>query len=122
VEIPYVFGTLDAATSRPFTAKDHEISRTVSRYWVNFVRTGDPNDRGLPRWPAFAAPSFELMELGDRFQSRPIFPAAHRKVIDAYLDHGGGTSPLDAIRPMLEAAKAAAAAQAKSGAAASSGK
>ena len=115
VEIPYVFGTLDAAPNRPFTAEDHEISRIVSRYWVNFVRTGNPNGRGLPQWPAFAAPSFELMELGDRFQARPIFPAEQRKVLDEYLDHGGGTSPLDALKDMLEAAKAAADAQAKSG-------
>lgn len=122
VEIPYVFGTLDAAPSRPFTTKDHDISRTVSGYWVNFVRTGNPNGRGLPPWPVFAAPSFELMELGDRFQPRQIFPVAQRKVLDEYLDHGGGTSPLDAVMPMIKAAKAAAGAQGKSEKAAPSGK
>lgn len=115
VEIPYVFGTLDAAPNRPFTAKDHEISRIVSRYWVNFVRTGNPNGRGLPRWPAFAAPPFELMELGDRFQARPIFPAPQRNLFDEYLEEGGGTSPLDALMEMIEAAKAAAATQDKTG-------
>jgi para-nitrobenzyl esterase len=122
VEIPYVFGTLDAAPDRPFTSKDHEISRIVSRYWVNFVRTGNPNGHGLPKWPAFSAPSFELMELGDRFQPRPIFPAEQRKVFDEYLDQGGGTSPLDALKDMINAAKAAAAAQGKSGNSAPSGK
>ena len=121
VEIPYVFGTLDAAPNRPFTAKDYEISKTVSRYWVNFVRTGNPNGGDLPQWPPFAAPSFELMELGNRFQPRPIFSAAQRKVLDEYLDNGGGTSPLDALKQMIEDAKAAAAAQGKSGNKAPSG-
>ena len=29
------------------------MSRTVSGYWANFVRTGGPNGAGLPDWPRY---------------------------------------------------------------------
>ena len=32
---------------------DRALARLVSSYWVNFVRTGNPNGAGLPDWPSF---------------------------------------------------------------------
>lgn len=95
-EIPYVFGTLDAAPSRGFTANDRQLSRTMNQYWVNFIRTGDPNGRELPKWPVFDSTSFDIMEFGDAVLARPILMAAKREIIDDYLDQGGGTGQFDA--------------------------
>ena len=50
-EVPYVMNAL-AMSNRPFTDDDRRIADTLSSYWANFIRTGDPNGRGLPRWPA----------------------------------------------------------------------
>ncbi len=66
-ELPYVFDTLDAAPDRPFVAVDREIAERMAGYWVNFVKTGTPNGRGLPQWPPFDAAAPAVMEIGDRF-------------------------------------------------------
>jgi carboxylesterase type B len=48
------------------------MAATTSSYWANFVATGDPNGKGLPKWPPFDASDPATMELGDRFAPRPI--------------------------------------------------
>jgi para-nitrobenzyl esterase len=73
-EIPYVFGTLGAAPERGFSAADVAFSDRVSRYWINFVRSGNPNGVGLPEWPAFNRDRPQLMQLGEPM--RPILLGA----------------------------------------------
>lgn len=66
-EIPYVFNSLHASPERPFTDRDHAIATTMSQFWANFVKHGDPNGEGLPRWPTFAGMATNVMELGRNF-------------------------------------------------------
>ena len=75
-EIPYVFNNLKAPRVYPdgsspelasASAKDGEFAETVSSYWVNFAKTGDPNGKSLPPWPAFRdASSGRAMNLGQQ--------------------------------------------------------
>ena len=89
-EVPYVFGTLDATPERGFTQQDREISARMMRYWANFVKTGDPNEKSLPQWkPATSSRPPFTMELGDRWGAYPPIPAAHRNFFDRYYDAGG---------------------------------
>lgn len=69
-EIAYAFDSLDAMES-PWTARDREVAGTVSSYWANFVRNGDPNGPGLPRWPAFDGRA-EIMVIGDDSGPAPV--------------------------------------------------
>ena len=52
-------------------ARDKALAETVSSYWVNFARKGDPNGDGLAAWPAFRdRNTSQPMILGDS-QERP---------------------------------------------------
>ncbi|HWA00186.1 MAG TPA: carboxylesterase family protein [Caulobacterales bacterium] len=54
-EIEYALGNLDGNPLYAWTATDRAVSEQMQRYFVNFVKTGDPNGEGLPTWGAFAS-------------------------------------------------------------------
>ena len=74
-EVPYVFNSL-TRSDRPFTDADRKLADTISTYWANFARSGDPNGKGLPQWPAASAANALTMELGDRLRPIPVAGAA----------------------------------------------
>jgi para-nitrobenzyl esterase len=56
LELPFVFGTLDAPTIDRFAGAGPEaeaLSRRVMDAWIAFARCGDPSHPGLPAWPAY---------------------------------------------------------------------
>ena len=61
MEIGYAFGNLEADAS----PVDQALSDAMTRYWVQFATTGDPNVEGLPPWPAYEPETDRHLELGD---------------------------------------------------------
>lgn len=70
VDVLRTLGGLD----RPFTALDRKVSEQLSGYWVNFIKTGNPNGAGLPMWPAFAPETRLVMGLGEKSSVHAVAP------------------------------------------------
>ena len=64
-EVPFVLNTL-AKWNRPWQPRDYEVEKYLSAYWVNFVKTGNPNGPGLPEWKAYDSQQGYLMEFGEQ--------------------------------------------------------
>jgi len=54
-EIEYALGNLDVNPLYAWTSQDRAISSTMQSYFTAFVKGGDPNAAGLPRWSAAPA-------------------------------------------------------------------
>ena len=61
-ELWYMMGTLGRCW-RPFTDEDYALSDRMLDYWTNFMRTGDPNGKGLPEWKPCSKEDSFVMEL-----------------------------------------------------------
>lgn len=64
-EVPYALHTL-AHWKRDWQKTDFDLEKTMSDYWVNFAKTGNPNGEGLPEWKSYDKESSSIMELGDK--------------------------------------------------------
>lgn len=56
-EIEYAMGNLDLNEAYAWTEDDYKVSRIMQQYFVNFIKTGDPNGEGLPEWSAYYSDS-----------------------------------------------------------------
>jgi len=58
LELPFMFGTLDAPTMDRFAGKGPEaelLSARMMDAWIAFTRSGEPGHADLPDWPAYDA-------------------------------------------------------------------
>jgi para-nitrobenzyl esterase len=63
-ELWYVFDHLDQEPWH-WSEADRKVAEEVSRYWINFARSGNPNSAGLTPWPMFTDGDSRVLYLGD---------------------------------------------------------
>ena len=51
-EIEYALGNLPTNRVFDWQPEDYQVSEIMQAYFVNFIKTGNPNGLGLPTWPA----------------------------------------------------------------------
>ena len=64
-------GNLDLEKSYAWKPADYEVSKAMQAYWVNFIKTGNPNGSGLPNWPDYRPDVYHRMRIDVKCQAEP---------------------------------------------------
>jgi para-nitrobenzyl esterase len=83
-EIQYAMGNLDLDKRYSWEPADHEVSQVMQAYFVNFIKTGNPNGPGLPEWPTYRADSnYQRMRIDVKSHAEPEAQRARYLALDA---------------------------------------
>jgi para-nitrobenzyl esterase len=83
-DVSFHFQTL--STRRTPSKEDLALSDMISSYDINFAKTGDPNGKGLPPWPAFTDKNQQVMVFDATPSARPYPLLPQVKVLDSYFE------------------------------------
>ncbi|HZZ19396.1 MAG TPA: carboxylesterase family protein [Opitutaceae bacterium] len=62
-EIPYALGNLKIFNIFKWEDVDYKAAEVTQAYWVNFIKTGNPNGDGLPKWTWMQGSIPQVMDL-----------------------------------------------------------
>ncbi len=73
-EVAYAYDNLKFIDHqlRPLEPADTELATIMSTYWANFIKTGNPNGKGLPNWPAYSTKDKRIIELNSQSKAKPL--------------------------------------------------
>ena len=80
-ELWYVFAHLDPSTW-PWSQTDRKLAAAMSDYWVNFVKSGNPNGSTVPPWKPLVGNNGPVQYLGDSITSGTLSDPGRLKVFD----------------------------------------
>jgi para-nitrobenzyl esterase len=94
-ELAYVFNWANSpgGNGTEWRDADKKLATQVTQYWVNFVKTGDPNGKGLPVWPAYRPGTNTVFVFHDGGGTAEALPhESQLKFLDEFYAKTGATT------------------------------
>jgi len=66
-EMPFIYGW----NWGPMTEAEKHMAQILPQYWINFIKTGDPNADGLPYWTTYRQGEATVMDMQNGFHLTP---------------------------------------------------
>lgn len=79
-EVPFALRTL-SKWNRPWKETDIAVEAAMSSYWINFVKTGNPNGKDLPEWGKHDKTTQNILEFGEKPVLKPALFKAEFEVL-----------------------------------------
>ncbi len=71
-ELPFVFNNIARCEEMTGGTKEaYDLAAKMSAAWINFARSGNPNDSSLPHWDAFNAANTATMHFDNKCEQKP---------------------------------------------------
>jgi para-nitrobenzyl esterase len=91
IEIPFVFDNVDACKSMVGSGEDrYALAEQFSGAWVAFARTGNPNHKTLPDWPAFDNTKRAVMVFNDECKVVADPHGEEQRLLHSIQSHANG--------------------------------
>lgn len=72
MELPFVFDNIERGKNMTGGGQAaHDLADKVSRSWINFAKTGNPNHSGIPEWPAYNSKNTATMHFDNTCEVNP---------------------------------------------------
>src|SRR5271156_218649 len=84
LEIPFVFDTVDTSGLTGDSPTRFALAEKMSRAWLAFARTGNPNHEGIPNWPPYSTETRPTMIFDDQCKVENDPYGAERRAWDAH--------------------------------------
>lgn len=82
-EIEYAMGNLRHNKTYAWEPEDYQVSEVMQNYFANFIKTGDPNGKALPAWPAVNKGEKEqVLHIDVHTEAKPAIHRARYQVLD----------------------------------------
>lgn len=82
-EMPFIYGFNFGGK---MSDVDTHMAQIMERYWINFIKTGNPNSTALPYWPVFKQDASTVMYMKEGFFLSPVPNMPQMEFLQGYFE------------------------------------